>query len=348
MFRSDKIQLALFGGVGFRQSPITGYDIVDTPNQVSDSGLFFQDGSPLVTIKNIKDTQQDITADDADFNLFIKQLQEAVIIETCSKVVSGQSDFKQSANLYPFEKAFSNTITPSNRFVGFEVIPTVNIGCILRIPWIELSFDTDKTFNIHLFNSNLKAPIQTKSVTVVAGESTIVDLGWFVSDDITHKGGNFYIGYFEDDLDGARAFKKDFDNSNIQIRTRSYYINPVTINHNTEVLDVTSVIESSFVFGLNIGVDIYNDYTELIIRNKNLFWNSIQLQMADKCLRLFKSATRSNRTERITDQFKDLYLDLYGDRNIGIAGIEGKLKSSISDLRKMLFREPLISRGTLR
>ena len=32
MFRSDKIQLALFGGVGFRQSPITGYNIVDTEN----------------------------------------------------------------------------------------------------------------------------------------------------------------------------------------------------------------------------------------------------------------------------------------------------------------------------
>lgn len=347
MIRSDKIQLALFGGVGFRQSPITGYDIVNAANQVSDSGLFFQDGSPPVTIKNIKDTQQDITGDDAAFNLFIKQLQESVIIETCSKVVSGQSDFKQSTNLYPFEKSFSNTITPSGRFVGLEVIPTLNIGCILRIPWIELSFDTDKTFDIHLFNSNLKDPIQTKSVTVVAGESTIVDLGWFVSDDTTHKGGNFYIGYFEDDLSGAKAFEKDFDNSNLQIRTRSYYINPVTINHDTEVLDVTTVIETSSVFGLNIGVDIYNDYTELIIRNKNLFWNSIQLQMADKCLNLFKTSSRSNRTERLADQFKDLYIDLYGDKNLGIIGIEGKLKSSIDDLRKMLFRKPLISRGTL-
>ena len=63
MIRSDKIKSQLFGEVGFRQSTLTGYDIVDASNQVSRSGLFFQDASRLVTIKNIKETQENVDTD---------------------------------------------------------------------------------------------------------------------------------------------------------------------------------------------------------------------------------------------------------------------------------------------
>lgn len=347
MIRADKIQDVLFGGVGFRQSPITSYAVVDSDNQASDSGLFFQDGSPMVTIKNIKDTQQDIEGDAAAFNAYLKQLQEATIIESCRKIVRGESDFIQSANLYPYEKSFKTTIDPLSKFVGFEIEPYICSKIILRVPWIELSFDSAATFDVHLFNSNLKDPIETKSVTVVAGESTIIDLGWFVADDIKYKGGKFYLGYFQDDLSGAKAFEKDYELSSLQVSTKYYSIEPIEVDQTAEVLDITTATKITLTHGLNLGIETYNDYTELIIRNKNLFWDVIQLQMAEKCLNIFKTSTRSNRTDRQTDQFKDLYLELYGDANHGIVGIEGSLKRSVEDLRKMLFRKPLISIGTL-
>lgn len=347
MIRSDKIIASLFGGVGFRQSPIVGYDIVDADNQTSQSGLFFQDATPLVTIKNIKEAQQDINGDATAFNLYLKQLQESSIIEACRKIVNNQSDFIRTNNLYPFEKTFENTITTINRFVGFEINPNCSINNILKISWIELSFDSDTTFDIYLFNSNLSTPIQAKSITTSKDESIIVNLDWYISDDVAHKGGKFYLGYFDEDLGLARAFRKDFENSNLQINTPNYYITPVNLNHNSNILDVKSTRESSDVYGLNIGVDVYNDYTELIIRNKNLFWETIQLQMAEKCLNVFRTSTRANRTERSTGGFDDADFELYGNKDLGIDGVDGKLASAINNLRNMLFRRVRIIRGTL-
>jgi hypothetical protein len=51
MINEALIKSELFGLVGFRNSIIPDYDIVDSDNETSDSGLYFQDGFKLVTIK---------------------------------------------------------------------------------------------------------------------------------------------------------------------------------------------------------------------------------------------------------------------------------------------------------
>ena len=349
MIRYDKIKASLFGGVGWRQSTLTGYDIVDSENLQSDSGLLFQDAHPYVTIKNIKDAQENVAITDAEFNSYLKSIQEASIVNACNSITNGKSDFIQSVNLYPYEKSFKNAIDGRGKFVGFIFEQRTTLGMIAKVPWIELSFNEDVTFDIHLFNSNLKDPIQTKSVTASAFESTIVDLNWFIADDVTHKGGNFYIGYFEDDLGTAKALEKDFDLSNFQISTKCYYVRPVSLDADTSVIDVTTLLNESDTFGLNIGVEIYSDYTELIIRNKNLFWNAICFQVAEKVLNTLLVSTRSNRTQRMNSiDANQIMFALYGDDVNGIKGVESKLKMAISDIKKTLFYVPKISRRTLR
>ena len=93
MIRTDKIQTGLFGGVGFRQPTLTGYNIVDETNQGSTSGLYFGDSSELVTIKNIKDCQEDSDISDVNFNTLLTNMQKSVILDVCNKVIAGQSDF---------------------------------------------------------------------------------------------------------------------------------------------------------------------------------------------------------------------------------------------------------------
>lgn len=349
MIRYDKIKSSLFGGVGWRQPTLTGYDIINSENLQSDSGLFFQDSHPYVTVKNIKEAQEDKDVSDSDFNDYLKSIQETSISNACNSILNGKSDFIQSVNLYPYEKSFKDTIDKRGKFVGFIFEQRQSVGLIAKVPWVELSFDEDVSFDIHLFNSNLKEPIQTQSVTASAYESVIVNLDWFIADDTDHKGGNFYIGYYEDDLGTAKALKKNFDLSNLQVYTKCYCIRPVSLDVDASVIDVTTLINESDTFGLNIGIEVYNDYTELIIRNKNLFWNAIYFQAAEKVLNTLLTSTRSNRTQRTnTLDANQILFALYGDANTGIKGIDSKLKMAIHDVRKTLFYKPKISRRTLR
>lgn len=345
MIRPDKITSAFFGGVGFVDSTLPGVPSLTDSNKVTRSGMVFQDGNFLVTLQNIFDSQENLEISDPDFNTLLTNMQNAVILEAINKISEKQSDFIQGANIYPYEKAFENTITPSGRAVGFKIEPTNRNGYICEIPWIELSFDSAKTFNVYLYNSNIPTEkIEEQSVTTIAGRSVIQNLNWYITDDETYKGGDFYLIYFEDDLGGAKAFKKDFELSSYWISTQYYYVHPVTIGHAGAVLDVTSLSEESDTFGLNIGVNIYNDYTEIFIRNQGLFWTVIKYQMTEKVLNLIATSSRTNDTQR-SHQAR---LHLYGSKEHGIIGIYSKLNTTIEDIEKMLFYQPKISRGTLR
>ena len=344
MIRVDKIQAGLFGSVGFRQPTLAGYNIVDSTNLGSTSGLYFGDSSDLVTIKNIKECQEDIAISNANFNTLLTNMQKTCILDVCNKIIAGQSDFIDSLNLYPYEKSFDATLIPSNKFVGFTIIPQrKDIAC--SIPWVELCFDSEKTFNIYLYNSNNPTtPIQTKEVTTAAGESVIVDLGWIIADDVTYKGGVFRLGYFEEDLDGAKAYKKDYEFSNFKVNSPYFFIEPIYLNHSEMVIDVESELSSTDTFGLNIGMDIYTDYTELLIRNKHLLFPAIQLQMHERVLNLIKYSSRQNGQERIAKENIDF--ELFGNSKLQIDGIVSKLNRAVDQVKKAMFYVPKISRVT--
>jgi hypothetical protein len=346
-----RVKSAMLGGVGWRQAPLSGYPVIDANNLVSRSGLYFQDAVSFVTIQNIADNYQDANVNDADFNTYLSELQKSSILEACQKVASEESDFIQSVNLYPYEKSFSKTLTPNNRFVGFEIERTKSVNLIGNISWIELSFDSDVTFNIYLYNSNKpNIPIKTQAVTTIANESVIVNLeDWHIADDDTFKGGNFYLGYFEADLGGAKAIAKDWELSQTQRSTRCHIIDVISLEHTGATIDITSNVSRSDTFGLNFGIDIYNDYTELFIRNKNMFYQVIQYQIAEKVFLMLKSSNRFNDIERSSSSsLDDMAFELYGNSELGIEGITGKLKRAVDNLKKSLFRRPKIRVSTLK
>jgi hypothetical protein len=352
MIRIDKIQAVttgLFGGVGFRNSDLSGYNIVDATNVGTTSGLYFQDASELVSIKNIKDCQENPSITDVQFNTLLANMQKSAILDVCNKVADGRADF---INLYPFEKSFVNLVGKLGKFVGLRIAPSKG-NVICKIPWIETSFNGVATFNIYLYNTNLPStPIKTKEITTVAGASNITILDWIVADDTTYKGGVFYLGYFDDDLTvdevEVSAYKKDYDLSNVKISTPYYRIDPISLTNTGATISVVNESYESDTFGLNIGVDLYVDYTELILRNRNLFWNAIQLQMEERVLMLIKHSTRSNSTElRTKDNIEKIDLELFGNKQYGIAGLNNKLDSAISTLKKCLFPDKRIIIATL-
>lgn len=350
MIRSDKIKTALFGGVGFRNPTDTEFNIVTSANTASSSGLYFDDASNFVTIRNIKDCQSDRNIGNTDFNTYLGYLQNQVIDDVARSIIGEQCKMLFSQNIYPYEKDFSQTITPGSGFVAFEIVPKIINNIVAKIEYVELAFDSAVTFNIYLYNSNLKAPIKTQEVTTVANQATIVNLtDWFIADDATYKGGNFYAGYFEADLGSAKPIKKDFELANVMVQNDFYTINPVRLGYIDAVIDVDDNDYLEDTNGLNIGINIYRDYTQMLINNKSLLFPVIQYGMAAKVLDIIRTSIRSNITQRLNKEIiQDVEFELYGNPALGIEGVRGKYEQRLKAVKEVMFSEPLMSIGTLK
>lgn len=345
MFRADKIKTSFAGLVGWRQSTLSGSDTITEANLATASGLYFQDTNPgLISVNNIKSTQEDTAISAPNLNTLLTNMYVDCVNDTLSRVIENRASNFKSYNLYPYEKAFSETITPNGRFVGFRIESYGGMDLLTKINFLELSFDAAVTFNVYLFNSNLKTAIQTQSVTTVAGQSKIQAIDWNLTDDATYKGGVFYIGYFESDLSGAKAYDRSFERSNVKVSTSIIDIEAVNVGCTGTVLDVEDVEAQSYSGGLNIGITISTDFTELLIRNKTYFARAIQLAMAEKCLILYKNSMRANRNERLLNAID---FELFGNPELKIEGLNQKLEREINTIRKMMFSDNPLILGTL-
>lgn len=349
MIRSEVIKSSLFGGVGFRNPTDTDYNIVKEPNTTSNSGLYFDDASGFVTIQNIKECQPDRNITVNEFNTYLGNLQKQVIDDVIRQVVTEKSKMLYSLNMFPYAKTFDKTLAVDDGFVGFEIEPTRFNQTLCKLEWVELAFDTAVTFNLYLFNTNKKEPIKTQSVTTSAGESVTVNLSdWFVDDENEFKGGRFYIGYFEADLNGAKPYAKNYEAANVQMCNVFFNLFPVRVEQASEVLNIREVDYMSDTGGLNVGINIYNDFTNIIVHNKHLFYSAIQYGMGVKVLNLIRTSIRSNITQRLTrEMIPDIEFELYGNETLGIAGLKSEYLSRIDSVKKMLFYEPLMIKDTL-
>jgi len=52
--------------------------------------------------------------------------------------------------------------------------------------------------------------------------------------------------------------------------------------------------------GMNLDISVYYDYTDVIIQNKFLFADAINLEAAIRMLNQYKSSLRSNKNQRIS------------------------------------------------
>lgn len=346
MIRIDKIKLGLFGRVGFRQPDIAEYAIVSAANIASASGLTFQDASNIVSVPNIVQTQDNPNINTAGINTLLERYQHSSILEVCNKVFNGKPDFVNTVNPYPYAKSFRNTMDKGNKFVGIRYTPTAKDMAFI-ISFAELAFNGTESFNLYVFNSNLSDPIKTIPVTTIAGQSKVTITDILIANETTYKGGCFYVGYFEEDVVGE-AYLREHLSSSIPIKSQYIMIDPVSVVHNNRVLDIITESLHSDTFGLNFGIEVYHDYTELILKNKAMFDRAIQYQCVIKMIDAIKNSTRSNLTERLTKEITDeANLALFGSNEAKIKGATQLLDEEISHIRKMLFPSYRITKGTL-
>lgn len=312
MFDKTKVTNSLVGLVGCQNPANPAYAVLDADNTASRSGRFATE-NPYFKIEYLKETQDYKEASDVDFNTFLLGLQKTAIAEVMDKVLV-TPDYVDRQLLYQFSNNKTATDTlPGTSFVGYRIQKSSEKNVAFELSRILLEFEGTGDIELLLFNSAVKEPIFSKTVSITKTQQ-IEPLGWRIDDTGDSFQGEWYLGYLTDALT-VTPIKRDYQNSNCKsVITHLCYeniqVDNVTVN---ELFDLNNIDGASECWGLNPDTIVFNDYTDLVTQHEALFAPAIQLQMIVNGIQHYIASLRSNRTQRISeDQLNFIIAQLEG------------------------------------
>lgn len=335
MINVTKIQDSLIGLIGFKQPFNPDYAIVDTDNQASSSGYFVTD-NPYAKIEYIKDNQDYVKISDSNFNLVLKQLKLSAISNVVNQVFS-EYDFIDRNLLFKNASRKVNTEILPNGFVGYriEVGSTKNVA--FKLNRVLLDFQGTGTIKLLLWNTAKLEVLQSKEIEITTDHQEEV-LDWVLDNSGATYKGDYYLGYNTDWLTVA-PYKRDYENGNVMSAFKYLCIEQIAFpGHNTETLfDVSQYQGLSEDTGLNFDIAIFDDYTDFVINNKQLFARAIQIDCQIQCIQLYLSSLRSNLNQAISAQlYEKIMIELNGTSSeslIKVKGLTNQLIGEITSIR---------------
>ena len=317
-FKIQQALTTLMGRIGWRQPTVSTFTTtLSDENLQADSLRYFQDFHPYCSPDIIKLIQEDNQITDGNFNAFLQNLQQSVIMESLNAVFGKKELIEQKLLFERFGRAdYVSTPNNVNAFVGIVLKPPRDFEKAVQIDQISLYFDQDVTFPLYIFHDAQRTALWTQNVTANAWNQTVVPFDQFVLTSLDgNKSGVFYLGYFQSDLGSANAI-----NEIIQTVNPFYSFGAVPTQMNRRVsdgvtpeIDYTNVGFTSQTHGLNVQFSAFMEHTQKIINNYYLFDELIGLQMACKVIEMIQYSDRSNFKGRVTQEMTSkLIQDLDG------------------------------------
>jgi len=338
MFNNNSIQACMVSLLGWQNDANPDVPQVTDPSLIaSDSGAYYNEFHPLLTIENIVNS---IDATE-DINVYLRRKVNGGIIRAVQKMIINKKMNESTKTLLNSSRLFdgiaplTNTIISDSSFVGVEVELKNSYGTSVIIDKIGLQFTVPQTdLNIYVFHTSQLEPIQTVTATTVKtggsfewlSLSEIIDLN-YLSDEYD-SGGLFYIGYFQDDISGA-AINKDMDFNKGPCRTcnggnamkiwnrRLDFVRftPVKVDNvnlnGSEMFDSNNAYYTpSNNYGLNFATTVECDLSVYFCENKLVLSQIIGRQVAMDVLSDILYSPRENRLSDI-------------NRNMIIRSLEG-------------------------
>jgi hypothetical protein len=332
-FDKSLVLPALRNRIGWRQPTISGAPVLNTFNKTSLSGRVFQSFHASCSPINIKAANEDSNISDDDFNQLLSDLQDDAILKLLNEVFRNNGLIEQKL-LYTRFGQMDLIIQNSSMFVGYIIDIANDFGISTQINNCTLYFDGTCDFNLYLFQDGIKQPIQIIPVHCDAYQRNTIQIDNLY---LTYKTGRkFYLGYFQDELNGVHAIQEQVD---VWATTRCYeaiafaaprITNQFDFNHNMRQY-------TALPRGLNLEMISFRDHTQQIVRKANLFDEGIGLTVAAMAIEMMMNSTSSNFTQRITQEnVKGLYSDLNQAYATDTFPITAGLKSKLISETKML------------
>lgn len=292
-------------------------------------------------------------------NTGITQVMQRFLAE--KKIRSESKALLEHRTFFDGAGRLSATIQKHGRIVGYEITPAYGAGVAMWLNRIGLQFRTEETFTlpIYLFHSSKAEPVATFSVFYSKTNGTFQ---WFDADntycpytsDDTNAGGSWYLCYWENDLPvtaEAINMTKDWSKepcttcgiSNIKAwreLTKYVQISPFNVivdeawGDEPTLWDVAQNIYTSTTnYGLNVELTIGCDITPFIVRQRDIFADVIEKQVAYNLLRTLSMNpdVRVNRNQNNVGRM-DLIYELDGDTRGRRGGLGDELDKAYAAL----------------
>lgn len=357
-FKIAETLSTLMGRIGWRQPTVSTFTTtLSDDNLKSDSGRYFQDFHPYCSPDIIKMVQEDNQISDDDFNAFLQNSQQSVIMESLNAVFGKRELIEQKLFFERFGRAdYLAVPNNANAFVGIVLKPPRDFEKAVQIDQISLYFNETVTFPLYVFHDAQRTALCTQNVTANAWNQTVVPFDQFVLTSLDgNKSGVFYIGYFQSDLGTANALAV---NEIIQKVNLFYSFGAVPVQMNRRVsdgvtpqLDYTNVGFTSQTHGMNVQFSAFREHTQKIINNYYLFDELIGLQMACKVIEMIQYSDRSNFKGRIAQEMSSkLQQDLEGtyleNGKPASTGLRNQIQRETFRVRENLFPKAQITTVT--
>lgn len=299
-FNLAQVMSALFGRIGWVQPDAADSPVINSTNLLSKSGRKFNDGSfhAVVTVRNIKSNMEEAKASDNHLNTYLETLQRAAIMKSLANVFNRPEYLSQGLlyNTFSFNREL---VTSGNDFVGIEIYLPPATDKAVQIDNVSILLDSDKTFNLYLYNSHKKLPVWVGEVSVVANEQTVVNLSDIV---LTHMGGAnhggvFYFGYYQSDLGAAKAYNHSYKQEDHEHFFRWRFMESDKAASEYD-FDRTNIRYSNNSYGLNVHLSAFVDHSWQVAQKAALFDNVVGLQLSHQVLEMVVYAKRSNSDNR--------------------------------------------------
>jgi len=335
MINVAKIQTSLIGLIGFKQPFNPDYAIVNAGNLSSSSGYFVTD-NPYAKIEYIKDNQDYVSISDENFNLVLNQLKQSAISNVVNQVFS-EYDFIDRNLLYKNASRKVNTETLPIGFVGYRIQVGKTKNVAFKLNRVLLDFEGTGTIKLLLWNTAKLEVLESKEIEITTDHQEVV-LDWVLDNSEDTYKGDYYIGYNTQDLT-VLPYIRDYENGNVMSSFKYLCIEQIAVpNHDSETLfDVSTYDGLSEDTGLNFDISIFDDYTDFVINNKQLFARAIQLDCQIQCIQLYLSSLRSNINQALSTQlYEKIMIELEGtsaDSMIKVKGLKNQLIGEITSIR---------------
>jgi hypothetical protein len=339
-FDIDVVLPALQQRLGWIQPTVDGSPVLNAANLNAISSRYFNDGSfhASATIQNIKNSQEDPLATDAQINTFLSTYQNSEIMRALNEVFRERELIEQALMYTRF--GFNDFSLPNqNQWVGWLIETVADQSYSTQIEMATFYFDKDVTFNIYLFQDGVRQPLNTLAVNVTAYQRTEVDFDTWVLPFKTGK--RYYVLYNQAELGTARAIREQVDGF---ATTYCFTAYPVQFYPTTDgsYFNINNRQYPAQPAGLNLEIISFRDHTQKILRKVNLFDEVQGLQMAAMVLELINTSTRTNSGQRtIEQQSNQMYMDLnqaFATKEVPVTpGLKSRIAAEFKKLKETFY-----------
>lgn len=345
-FQLQNVLNALTSRLGWLQPTQQDVLAISSPNTISNSGRYFNDGSfhAIVDPYVIQQVQPDTQITATNFNALLLRLQQSAILRALNGVFNKREILERKMLFERFGRQdYLDVPQPTPTFVGIRITTPRDFDRSMQIDSMALLFNGDASFNFYLFHDTQPgSPVATIPVTVVGGKQTIINLSQFTLNYSQYnKSGYYYWGYFQQDLPpGVTAINEIIEKFNDMFEFGCVPVEmqqlPIGVGVSLDNINVNQVAFTIRTHGFNLQLSAFRDHTQSILMSPYLFDELIGLEVAAMTLEMVNTSYSSNKIERIT---KDLTGFLWKDLNADDSKGMGDMQPVVAGIKKMITRE---------